>query len=66
MGATMTKQIKLVLAGVGSALDVFPDTDYSAYVPKQDPETRMKQHWTRTGDHLRTAMDKFARVQEES
>ena len=62
---TMTKNIKHILKGVGSVMDIAPSSDYSHFIPKETPSERMRGHWERTGNHLTRAVKRFADEQEK-
>jgi hypothetical protein len=57
---------KNILAGAGSALNLFPDSDYAKHVPRQSAQERMRGHFERTGEHLRTAMKRFDDEQKQT
>lgn len=61
----MTRQIKHILKGVGSVLDIAPSTNYSRFVPKEPLDKRMQGHWKRTGRHLQHAINRFADEKEK-
>jgi hypothetical protein len=56
----MTKQIKNIIRGVGSLLDVAPSTDYSEFVPKESTAERIHKSWTRTGESIQRSLNHFA------
>jgi len=61
----MTKQLKHILKGVGSIMDISPATDYSRFVPKESASERMKDTWVRTGQQIKSAINQFADEQKE-
>lgn len=61
----MTKQIKHILKGVGSVMDVSPATDYSRFIPQENASERMKDIWVRTGQQIKLAIDQFADEQKQ-
>ena len=56
----MTRQIKNIIRGVGSLLDVAPTTDYSEFIPKESTAERIHKSWTRTGESIQRSLDHFA------
>lgn len=44
------------MRGVGSLINIFPNTDYSKYIPKGTPAERIERHWNATGEYMRGAM----------
>ena len=61
----MTKQLKNILKGVGSVMNISPRNDYRRFIPKESAGERMKGHWERTGHHIKRAIDRFAHEQKE-
>ncbi len=61
----MSKQIKDLLIGIGSILDVGSSTQYHNFIPKQTAEERMRSHWEKTGNHIRKAMSDFDNDQKQ-
>lgn len=61
----MTDNIKYILKGVGSVMDIAPSADYSHFIPKKTPSERMRGHWERTGNYLARAIERFADEQEK-
>ena len=61
----MTENIKHILKGIGSVMDIAPSSDYSHFIPKETPSERMRGHWERTGNHLARAIESFADEQEK-
>lgn len=55
----MKKRFRTVLLGAGSVMSIFPATSYSAYVPKESAEQRMRDHWEAAGNHIKTATKEF-------
>jgi hypothetical protein len=55
----MQKRMKTFLASVGSVVAVYPATSYSDFVPKASPSERMREHWEKTGDQLRSAITEY-------
>lgn len=62
----MIKQLKHILKGVGSVMDIAPCADYSRFIPKESANERMRKHWERTGQHIKHAIDRFAHEQEKT
>jgi phosphopentomutase len=52
----MEKLTSRLLAGVATVLAIFPQTDYSRFVPSRNVEDRMRGHWERVGGHFKKAM----------
>lgn len=52
----MKDRLHNILLGFGSALSIFPGTNYSAFIPKDTPEERIRGHWLRAGNHIRAAL----------
>ena len=50
---------KNLIAGIGSLLAIFPNTNYAQFVPKQTASERMRSHWENTGRHISVAMNQF-------
>lgn len=61
----MTQSMKKFLAGMGSIMDVYPNTRYDQYIPKQSAEERMRSHWENTGNHIRKAIGDFEHEQKK-
>jgi len=61
----MTEILKNIIAGVGSVMNIFPESDYMRYVPTETAEERMRGHWERTGEYLKDAMSRFALENEQ-
>ncbi len=59
LGEIMTDQVKYVLKGIGSILDIAPRTNYLHFIPKGTPNERIGRSWERTGRHLRVAIKRF-------
>lgn len=50
---------KNIIAGVGSLLTIFPNTNYAQFVPKQTAEERMRSHWENTGNCIAKSIVRF-------
>lgn len=55
----MKSSTKSFLAGIGTALAIYPSSDYSQFVPKESASERMNQNWAKTGNYIRTAMAEY-------
>lgn len=40
-------------------MEVWPDHDYSEYVPQHSTEQRLAEHWSHVGQYLNTAMIRY-------
>jgi hypothetical protein len=49
-----------ILLGLSSLLAIYPSTDYQKFVPQQTATERMRNHWERTGAHLKSAISQYA------
>ena len=56
--------MKAFLVGFGSAISVYPATNYAQFVPRATPEERMRGHWEQVGSQLRAAMEQERREQD--
>jgi len=61
----MKSLIKNIFTGVGRLFAVFPNTDYSQFIPKQTAAERMRSHWGNTGRHISNAIDRFDHEQSD-
>ncbi len=59
----MTKQLKQILRGVGSVMDICPSSDYTQFIPRESKQERMQGHFVRVGEHLTIAAKRFANEQ---
>lgn len=48
-----------MLLAAGSVMEVWPDHDYSEYVPQHSTEQRLAEHWSHVGQYLNTAMIRY-------
>lgn len=60
----MTRQIKNILKGIGSVIDIAPNTRFQRYVPKQTPSERINSSWVRVGKNIQNAIGNVADGQE--
>lgn len=60
------KVIHVLIRSAGSIINIFPETDFQRFVPKQTASARMYGHWSRTGKHIQNAMNRFADEQKKS
>ncbi len=65
MKVIMTKQIKFILKGVGSIVDICPPSNYNQFIPKGSPRERMNGSLVRIGAHLTNAVNRFANEQQK-
>lgn len=52
----MTKKVRNLLRGVGSVIDIVPNTDFREFVPRQSQAERMYGHWVKAGQSIRSAV----------
>ena len=50
--------------GVGSVLDISPDTDYQKVVCKQSIKARIYNSWVRVGQNIQTATKQYQNGQK--
>ena len=65
LGEIMTEQVRYILKGIGSILDIAPKTNYLRLIPRGTPNERIGRSWERTGHHLRVAIKRFEDDQEK-
>ena len=53
-----THRLRARLLAVGSALDFWPARDYREFLPRGSLDSRIGGYWERTGQYLRTAIEK--------
>ena len=61
----MAARFRYILEGIGSILDIAPDTDYGKFVPKKTPQERMAERWQRVGRHINVAIQKVVNEQKK-
>ncbi len=54
--AYMSTHRKSFFAGIGSVIAIYPSVSYSKYVPRSNPEDRIRDCWEKTGSQLRSAL----------
>lgn len=60
----MNDRIKNFLDGIGSIVDICPDTSrYAHLVPRKSQDERMKQAWETTGQQIKDAAGQFSNEQ---
>jgi len=55
----MGEQIKVIIRGIGSVLDIAPANDYTEFVPKETAMVRLHQSFEMVGKDMRVAMKKL-------
>ena len=53
--------LRNIVRGIGSVLEIAPRNDYSHLVPDYSPQDALAMDFARTGDDLRAAMAKHER-----
>ena len=61
----MNKKLRHIVRGVGSLVDISPNTNYKRFIPRQSATERMEAAWNRTGKHLENAINKFSDEQKQ-
>ncbi len=62
----MTDRFKHFLEGIGSIVDICPDTNrYAHLVPRKSQDERMKQAWDATGKQIKNAISQLSNEQEQ-
>ena len=61
----MNKRLKHMVQGIGSLVDLSPNTNYKRYVPYHSSKERMEAAWNRTGKHLGEAVKKVSNEQKQ-
>ena len=61
----MSDQLKNFLHGVGSVMDIFPDTSKQIHARRKDQEELMKQAWNATGIQFKQAITQISNEQEQ-
>lgn len=51
----MTKQLKQLLQGVGSVMDILPAKDYQPFLTRRTPNERLEERFARVGAALNRA-----------
>ena len=46
-------------------MEIAPKSDYSRFVPAASPQERIQHAWSRTGDYLKTSLDRFGSEKEK-
>lgn len=60
----MKRRASGFITGVGSLLAIMPGTDYAQFIPKQSASERMRSHWEKAGQHLRTGIQQYEHEQK--
>ena len=56
--------MKYILEGIGSVMDISPDTSrFIHLVPKKNANERMRQAWETTGKQIKDAAEQFSNDQ---
>ncbi|SFI95923.1 hypothetical protein SAMN05428978_10672 [Nitrosomonas sp. Nm34] len=62
----MTKTLRYFLNGIGSIMDIYPDTNrYSHIAPKLSANDRMRKAWEYTDQQIKSAAKQFSDEQKQ-
>lgn len=56
----MKKHFSNILHGMGSVLEVYPNTDYRRFLPKGTDADRLRSDWQKVGQDISSAIQKVA------
>ena len=59
MKINIGKIIKNILRGMGSIINIYPNTDYRRNLPQRTDSEALRQDWINVGRDLRKAMKKI-------
>jgi len=61
----MAKNIKHVIKGIGSIMDISPSSDYGKYISRATVDKRLQSHFERAGQSIKLAIIRYSEENEK-